>query len=600
MSQVVRLEGVASAVNLQDLRSHFIGLDIPQGGITIIGGHCGVAYISFSSRVDAQHAVRLSGRSLRGSIVYALRSSISEMAHSLKSFEMSRNGVHKGRDSFTSGHEREGHHSRSPERLSDSSFRKSRSQQWHFRSPQRYPPPEQKYTRSPPWHSRSSHSNSRSPRFRSRSPPVRSRSPRRHRSSSQEMSNDPLYSGDFHVHVTNLNYTTKKKDLRNWFFNLVSEDHIRFLHDEKGRRTRECFVVFQREKDVRRVLQLDKVMLNGRLLFISPISKTNMINMIKGRRVLSSHHSKGKCLLMRNFPPDLKKSDIQKFFAGLALNEEDISLLADKHGVSLGEALVSFSSEEHLKLAEKLHRKKFRDREIKLRRIPEDKLEGFLHANAVVLIPDDPNECVTQEDDLLDEDDTQEYNTPHEDDQNDNIPDEDSGFHQTDNTNECVSQADDAPNESPVQADDDDAIDESPVQADDAIDESPVQADDDPAVQADEAPDDPAVQADDGSDDPAVQADDGSDDPAVQGDDGPDDPAVQADDASKDLAVQADDGPDDPAFQADDASDDPAVQAGDELDDPPVQEGDAPDNPAVQAGDTPDDTALQVDDTQSA
>ncbi|CAJ0954622.1 unnamed protein product [Ranitomeya imitator] len=573
MSQIVRLEGVSSAVNLQDLRSHFIGLDIPQGGITVIGGHCGVAYISFNSRLDAQHAVRLSGRSLKGSIIYAHRSSISEMAHSLKNFDMSRNGVHKGRDSFsrrsfTSGRERGGHHSRSPERFSDSSFRRSRSPHWHFRSPQRFPPPPQRYTRSPTWHSRSSHSHSRSPRFRSRSPRVRSRSPEMDTSSSQDISYDPLFSGDYHVHVTNLACSTKKKDLRNWFFNLVNDKHIRFLNDKKGARTRECLVVFQTETDLKRVLQLDKVKFNGRLMFISPISKSNVTSLLTSRRVLFSlHRSRGKCVLARNFLPDVKKSDIQKFFAGLSLNEEDISLLCDKRGAGLGEALVSFSSDEDLKLAEKLHRKKFRDREIKLRIIPEEKLESFLYVNAAGVIPDDPNDCVTQEDDLLDEDDSQDSNTPPEDDQNDNIADEDSTFHQTDNTNECVSQADDVPDESPVQADD--AIDESPVQADDAIDEFPLQGNDDdhhPAVQADDAPDDAL-------DDPAVQADDAPDDP--EADDAPDDPAVQADDADNDdPAVQAGDtdDDDDPAVQADDVSD---VQADDAQDDPTVQADDA-------------------------
>ncbi|XP_073406592.1 uncharacterized protein [Dendrobates tinctorius] len=570
MSQIVRLEGVSSAVNLQDLRSHFIGLDIPQGGITIIGGHSGVAYVSFTSRVDAQHAVRLSGRSLRGSIIYAHRSSISEMAHSLKNFDMSRNGVHKGRDSlsrhsFTPGHEVGGHRSRSPERFSDSSFQRSRSPHWHFRSPQRYPPPQQRYTRSPPWHSRSSQSHSRSPRFRSRSPHVRSGSPQRHTSSSQDLSYDLLYNGDYHVHVTNLDCTTKKKALRNWFFNLVSEKHILFLHDKKGMRTRECLVALQTEADFKRVLQLDKVKFNGRLLFINPITKSNMTNLISGRRVLFSHHrSRGKCVLVRNFLPAVKKSDIQKFFAGLSLNEEDISLLCDKRGVGLGEALVSFSSDEDLKLAEKLHRKKFRNREIKLRRIPEEKLESFLYVNSAAVIPDDPNDCVTQEDDLLDEDDEQDTNTPHQDDQNDNIADEDSTFHQTDNTNECVSQADDA-------------LDESPVQAVDVIDEFHLQGDDDDddlAVHTDDAPDDPAVKEDD--------ADDAPDDPAVKADDAPDDPAVQADDAD-----------DDPAVQADDELDEPAVQA----DDPAVQAGDVPD---VQTDDAPDDLTVQADNAQSA
>ncbi|KAM4028479.1 RNA-binding protein 12B-B-like isoform 1-T3 [Anomaloglossus baeobatrachus] len=593
MAQIVRLEGVASAVNLQDLRSHFIGLDIPQGGITIIGGHCGVAFISFDSRVDAQHALRLSGRSLKGSVVDVLRSSISEMARSLKNFEMSRNGVHKARDSlpqhsYTSGHEREGHHSRSPQRHFDSSFRKSRPAQWqHSRSPQRYQPPQQKYVRSPPWHSQSSFSHSRSPRFRSRSPHMRSRSPRRRARSPEDTSSDPIYSGNYHVHVTNLSYSTKKKNLMNWFFNLMSEDHIRFLHDDKGRRTSECIVVFQAEKDLRKVLQRDKVSFNGRILFITPISKANVRSILSGKKGLFSHQSKGKCVYVRNFPADVKKSDIQKFFTGLSLNEEDISLLSNKHGVAIGEGLVSFSSEEDLKKAEKLHQKKYKDREIKVRRIPKEKLENFFDTYSVGVMPDDPNDCVTQEDDLLDEEDQQEYNAPHEDEQ-DNIADEDSGFHQTDNTNECVTQADDAP-------------DESPVGADDASDQS-LQADNDPAFQADDAPDDPAFQADDTPNNPDVQADDAPDNPTIEEADLPDDPVDQEDDKPEDPAVQVDDSPKD-----DDAYDDPGVQvdnAPDDDDDPGVQVDNAledDDDPGVQVDNAPedDDPGVQVDDAQS-
>ncbi|KAM3928046.1 uncharacterized protein RB166_006181 isoform 1-T2 [Leptodactylus fuscus] len=393
--------------------------------------------------------------------------------------------------------ERKGHHSRSPESLSHSSFRISRSPPRYSRSPQRYS--QSRHVRSPPWHSRSPLSHSRSPRMHSRSPCIKSRSPpwstrspqlntrsprriirsprhsarsprhsarsprqstrspqrrtrspRRSARSPQNLSNEQhsIFEGDFHVHVTNLKYNTKKEDVRRWFFNLISDHHIMFLYDEKGNRTRECVVMFKNEKDYKKVLKLDKVTFDGRLIFISSISKSSIRNLLTDSKALLSHHyAKGKCLYLRNFPSDVTKSDILKFFSGFSLNEEDVSLLCKRDGVGIGEVLVSLSSDEDLEKADKLHRKKFKDKEIPIRRLPEEKLLSFLSSNSLSLMPENPYDCVTQEDDLLEEESDQEKNIS---DKEDDTPQEESSCHQTDNAHEYVTQADDASEESPV------------------------------------------------------------------------------------------------------------------------------------------------------
>ncbi|KAM3928048.1 RNA-binding protein 12B-B-like isoform 2-T3 [Leptodactylus fuscus] len=344
--------------------------------------------------------------------------------------------------------ERKGHHSRSPESLSHSSFRISRSPPRYSRSPQRYS--QSRHVRSPPWHSRSPLSHSRSPRMHSRSPCIKSRSPPWSTRSPQNLSNEQhsIFEGDFHVHVTNLKYNTKKEDVRRWFFNLISDHHIMFLYDEKGNRTRECVVMFKNEKDYKKVLKLDKVTFDGRLIFISSISKSSIRNLLTDSKALLSHHyAKGKCLYLRNFPSDVTKSDILKFFSGFSLNEEDVSLLCKRDGVGIGEVLVSLSSDEDLEKADKLHRKKFKDKEIPIRRLPEEKLLSFLSSNSLSLMPENPYDCVTQEDDLLEEESDQEKNIS---DKEDDTPQEESSCHQTDNAHEYVTQADDASEESPV------------------------------------------------------------------------------------------------------------------------------------------------------
>lgn len=52
------------------------------------------------------------------------------------------------------------------------------------------------------------------------------------------------------------------------------------------------------------------------------------------------------CIYIRNFPFDVTKVEVQKFFADFSLAEDDICLLYDDKGVGLGEALVKFKSEE--------------------------------------------------------------------------------------------------------------------------------------------------------------------------------------------------------------------------------------------------------------
>jgi RNA recognition motif-containing protein len=50
------------------------------------------------------------------------------------------------------------------------------------------------------------------------------------------------------------------------------------------------------------------------------------------------------CIYIRNFPFDVTKVEVQKFFADFSLAEDDIYLLYDDKGVGLGEALLKFKS----------------------------------------------------------------------------------------------------------------------------------------------------------------------------------------------------------------------------------------------------------------
>ncbi|XP_049586922.1 RNA binding motif protein 12Ba [Syngnathus scovelli] len=89
MTSIVRLKGLDEKANAEDIRHFFPRLHIPDRGvwIWILGGPQHEAFIAFKSERDARHAVRHSGRSLKGSKVNIRLSSVSELEHKLKYYE---------------------------------------------------------------------------------------------------------------------------------------------------------------------------------------------------------------------------------------------------------------------------------------------------------------------------------------------------------------------------------------------------------------------------------------------------------------------------------------------------------------------------------
>lgn len=220
--------------------------------------------------------------------------------------------------------------------------------------------------------------------FRKRS---HSKSPRRTRSRS------PL---GFYLHLKNLSLSINKRDLRNFFKHTdLTNEQIKFLYKDE-RRTRYAFVMFKNLKDYNTALGLHKTVLQYRPVFIDPISRKQMMKFIecyekkrpgsieKGRpgRVSQKYFEEGYSgqklyIYIRNFPFDVTKVEVQKFFADFSLVEDDIYLLYDDKGVGLGEALVRFKSEEQAMKAERLNRRRFLGTEVLLRLISEVQMQEF-------------------------------------------------------------------------------------------------------------------------------------------------------------------------------------------------------------------------------
>ncbi|XP_069477452.1 RNA-binding protein 12B [Ambystoma mexicanum] len=233
--------------------------------------------------------------------------------------------------------------------------------------------------RSPPREFAKPRSGSQSP---PRKQPIRSRSPPNH---------------EFYIHMKNLPLDTEKKAIR-WFFKSFDLTNTQIKIISTKHNTMDAFVLFNNEADYNRALLFHKEMFKDQRVYIYAISRKSMLEMIADfeawQRKQSSFREKPRdeninknrldafpssriCIYVRNFPFDVTKLEVQKFFVGFDLREDDIYLLTDDKGVGLGEALVKFSSEEHARNAECLDRRRFLGTEVLLRRISEKQMEEF-------------------------------------------------------------------------------------------------------------------------------------------------------------------------------------------------------------------------------
>lgn len=79
MAVVIRLQGLPVVAGSADIRRFFTGLNIPDGGVHIIGGENGEAFIIFATDEDARQAMSCSGGFIRDSHIKLFLSSKTEM-----------------------------------------------------------------------------------------------------------------------------------------------------------------------------------------------------------------------------------------------------------------------------------------------------------------------------------------------------------------------------------------------------------------------------------------------------------------------------------------------------------------------------------------
>lgn len=84
MAVVIRLQGLPIVAGTMDIRHFFSGLIIPDGGVHIVGGEHGEAFIVFATDEDARLGMMRTGGSIKGSKVSLLLSSKTEMQNMIE------------------------------------------------------------------------------------------------------------------------------------------------------------------------------------------------------------------------------------------------------------------------------------------------------------------------------------------------------------------------------------------------------------------------------------------------------------------------------------------------------------------------------------
>ncbi|XP_065358964.1 putative uncharacterized protein DDB_G0282133 [Calliphora vicina] len=79
MSVIIRLQNLPWSANALDIRQFFRGLSIPEGGVHIVGGEMGDAFIAFSTDEDARQAMMQDREAINGTQIRLLLSSRAEM-----------------------------------------------------------------------------------------------------------------------------------------------------------------------------------------------------------------------------------------------------------------------------------------------------------------------------------------------------------------------------------------------------------------------------------------------------------------------------------------------------------------------------------------
>uniref|UniRef100_A0A3Q2QPL1 RNA binding motif protein 12Ba n=1 Tax=Fundulus heteroclitus TaxID=8078 RepID=A0A3Q2QPL1_FUNHE len=384
MTTILRLEGLDVNAGTKDIRGFFEALHIPDGGVYIVGGSLGEAFIAFGTESEAQLALQRSGNLLKGSMVTLHLSSMEEMEKKLErslkekktlltadagtalSDEVS--NLEHASDSRP-GYVRlfglpasttkddiceffKGLHVQ--EAIVNVELGISRGSLVKFAS-------KQEATNALGFNQQL---------LGSTSVEVRGADEKMWEGALQECRNA--------IDDWNLPRNITKTDIKE-LFGCPGMPHKDVLHllDETRSLTDTAFLTFKRPEDFDYAINLSGCHVGSGNIEVTPITKNVMWEMMAKNHPRNQRtgptdprlHAARRHIFIRNMPANVKRSQIRSLFCKFNLCLGDIVLLQDGEGGGRGEAVVTFESEEQAALAQTMHGEEFLGTKVLLTRI---------------------------------------------------------------------------------------------------------------------------------------------------------------------------------------------------------------------------------------
>ncbi|XP_077208025.1 RNA-binding protein 12B [Paroedura picta] len=252
MAVVIRLQGLPVVAGSSDIRRFFSGLNIPDGGVHIIGGDKGEAFIIFATDEDARQGMSFSGGLIKDSRIELFLSSKTEMQNIV---EVNRKRFdHSGRETGT-GSRRAGSNNSGGGNLSNlvAAIKKG------FDKP-RYGPLDHL---EDDFLSDGSHSDTELSKSASNLP------------KKESFSSDNLY-----VYIRGMPYSASEDDVVNFFSGLQVEGML-LLKNKDGRPSGNGVVKFATSSDAVKSLERDREYMGHRFIEVRPSNKATWFGFSK-------------------------------------------------------------------------------------------------------------------------------------------------------------------------------------------------------------------------------------------------------------------------------------------------------------------------------